>query len=144
MNVVLIVDANVLLYAVNEPARQHAAAREWLIEALGGPEVVGLAWAVVLAFLRLSTHRSVFTRPLPVSEAASIAENWLGATGTVVVEPTARHLSLLAGLLAPVGSAGNLVGNAHLAALALEHDATVVSFDRDFGRFEGVRWRLPG
>ena len=140
----LLVDANVLLHAVNTRAREHATAREWLLDALGGREVVAFAWTVLLAFLRLSTHPAVFPRPLTIEQAASVLEPWVGAHPAVIVEPTRRHLPLMRGLLARSGTAGNLVGNAHLAALALEHDATVVSFDRDFGRFQGVGWRFPG
>jgi toxin-antitoxin system PIN domain toxin len=140
---VQLIDANVLLHAVNERAREHDLARNWLIEALGGSEVVGLAWLVLLAFLRLSTHPAIFPRPLEVGQAASAMETWLGSPQAVLVEPTRRHLPLLRGLLVQSGTAGNLVGDAHLAALALEHDATVISFDRDFDRFEGVSWRLP-
>ena len=138
-----LIDANVLLHAVNERAREHDVARHWLIGALGRSEVVGLAWPVLLAFLRLSTHPAIFPRPLEVGQAASTVESWLGSPQAVLVEPTRRHLPLLRGLLVHSGTAGNLVGDAHLAALALEYDATVISFDRDFDRFEGVSWRLP-
>jgi len=86
----------------------------------------------------------VLPNPFSVEEAHAAIAVWLTPSHTVLVEPSARHLSLLRGLLAGVGTAGNLVPDAHLAALALEYDATVISFDRDFGRFEGVRWRLPG
>lgn len=139
----LLVDANVLLHAVNESAREHDAGRGWLLEALGRTEAVGFAWMVLLAFLRLATHPAVFPRPLTAEQAATTIEGWLDAPPAIAVEPTRRHLPLLRALLVQTGTAGNLVGDAHLAALALEHDATVVSFDRDFGRFEGVRWRLP-
>jgi uncharacterized protein len=141
---VQLVDANVLLHAVNNRAREHEVARSWLIAALAGAEVVGLAWMVLLAFVRSSTHPAIFPRPLDPGQAASAVEAWLAAPQAVLIEPTRRHLPLLRGLLVQSGTAGNLVGDAHLGALALEHDATVVSFDRDFGRFEGVRWRLPG
>lgn len=139
----LLVDANVLLHAVNERAREHAAARDWVQEALGGGEAVAFAWTVVLAFLRLSTHPAVFPRPLSAGQAAESVERWLGSPPAVTLEPSRRHLPLLRGLLEAAGTAGNLVGDAHLAALALEHGATVVSFDRDFGRFEGLRVRRP-
>lgn len=139
----LMVDANVLLHAVNEPAIEHEAARRWLRVALGGGEAVAFAWTVVLAFMRLSTHPAVFARPLSSAQAAQAAEAWLGARPAITIEPTRRHLPLLRGLLEQTGTAGNLVGDAHLAALALEHGATVVSFDRDFARFEGVHSRLP-
>jgi uncharacterized protein len=141
---VLLVDANVLLYGVNGAAREHAAARGWLDDALSGAEAVAFAWTVVLAFLRLSTHPAVFAQPLKVEEAASVAEAWLGAAPSIVLEPTRRHLPLLRGLLGQAGAGGNLVSDAHLAALALEHGATVVSFDRDFERFDGVATLRPG
>lgn len=139
----LIPDTNVLLHAGHRQASEHRLASRWLIGALRSHEPVGLAWSVVIAFVRLSTHPSVFPRPLTSEEAIRLVEVWLKAFPSVVVEPTRRHLALLAGLLAQAGTAGNLVSDAHLAALALEHDATVVSFDRDFQRFEGVRSRLP-
>jgi toxin-antitoxin system PIN domain toxin len=141
---VFVVDANVLLHAVNESSREHAEARDWMVDALEGNETVAFAWTVLLAFLRLSTHPSVFTRPLEPGDAAEILETWLGARTAVVIEPSSRHLALLRGLLSGSGMRGNLVSDAHLAALAIEHDATLVSFDRDFGRFEGLRWRPPG
>lgn len=140
----LIVDANVLLHAINRDAREHEVARGWLADALGGVESVAFAWTVMLAFVRVGTHPSVLTRPLTATQAIGALEAWIAAPVAIVVEPTSRHLPLLGGLLARTGTAGNLVADAHLAVLALEHDACVVSFDRDFGRFEGVRWRLPG
>lgn len=118
-------------------------ARDWLREALGGSEAVAFAWTVTLAFLRLSTHPAVFPRPLTPAHAAEIVGRWLESPPAVTVEPTSRHLSLLRGLLEQTGTGGNLVGDAHLAALAVGHGATVVSFDRDFGRFEGVTVRQP-
>lgn len=140
----LLVDANVLLHAVNGRAREHDAARDWLGEALGGGEAIAFAWTVVLAFLRLSTHRAVFPRPLAIGQATEVTERWLSAPPALIVEPTRRHLPLVRGMLEANGTAGNLVADAHLAALALEHGATVVSFDRDFARFEGVPVRRPG
>jgi uncharacterized protein len=138
----LIVDANVLIYAVNSSAREHAAARSWLDGALRGNEAVAFAWTVLLAFVRLTTHRRVFQHPLTTAQACEAVERWLEAPPAVVVEPTRRHLPLLRGLLEG-GAGGNLVGDAHVAALALEHGATVVSFDRDFARFQGINLRRP-
>ena len=140
----IIADANVLLHAVNRDAREHEVARVWLTGALGGVESIAFAWTVILAFIRVGTHPSVLPRPLTAAEAIGAVESWLAAPTAIVVEPTPRHLPLVSGLLGRTGTAGNLVSDAHLAALALEHDAEIVSFDRDFGRFEGVRWRLPG
>lgn len=140
----LVVDANVLIYAVNAQARDHEPARGWLTRALAGREAVAFAWTVVLAFIRLSTHPAVFPRPLTSGQATETIEGWLSAPPSVSLEPTRRHLPLLRGLLQHHGVAGNLVGDAHLAALALEHGATVVSFDRDFQRFEGLEILRPG
>ncbi len=138
-----LVDANVLLYAVNRDEHHHAQARGWLDRALRGTETVGFTWLVLLGFLRVSTRAAVFARPLDAREAVEVARAWLDQSPAVVIEPTVRHLDVLAGLLGESGTAGNLVSDAHLAALALEHDATVISYDTDFGRFEGIRWMPP-
>jgi hypothetical protein len=140
---VRVVDANVLLYAVNPDAPLHERAQTWLDGALSGTETVGFAWSVLLAFLRIGTNSAVFARPLTVEEAIGIVELWLGQPAAVVVDPTPRHLAVLRGLLESTGTAANLVNDAHLAALALEHGAEIVSFDRDFQRFGGVRSSLP-
>jgi toxin-antitoxin system PIN domain toxin len=140
---VQVVDVNVLLYAINARAENHEPARHWLDDALAGRETVGFAWIVMLAFLRLSTRRGVFERPLTAEIAAAVLEEWVQQPTAVVVQPGDRHLGLVTGLLRVSGAAGNLVNDAHLAALAVEHGAEIVSFDRDFGRFEGVRWRSP-
>jgi toxin-antitoxin system PIN domain toxin len=140
---VKLVDANLLLYAVNESDDRHESARTWLDEALNGTETVGFTWIVVLAFLRLVTKVGLFPRPLPVPDAVAIMRAWLEQDTSVVVEPTPRHLDVLAGLLATVGTGGNLTSDAHLAAVALEHDATIVTYDTDFARFAGVSWFRP-
>jgi hypothetical protein len=140
---VKLVDANVLLYAVNEDAAQHRGAHEWLDSSLGRREPIAFAWVVLLAFLRLSTDVRVFSRPLSLEEAFGVVESWLSRPVVVVLHPGDRHLGLLGGLLGSTGTTLNLVNDAHLAALALEHGAEIVSFDRDFERFSGVRWRSP-
>lgn len=138
-----IVDTNVLLYAVNEASAHHGRARSWLDTALAGPDAVAFPWTVTLAFLRLATHPVVFGRPLSLVDAVETVRNWLTRPAAILLEPSARHLDVLAGLLADVGTAGNLVTDAHLAALAVEHHAVLVSFDADFGRFPGLRWEQP-
>jgi len=138
-----IVDANVLLYAVNEASPDHDTARGWLDGALNGTEAVGFSWTALLAFVRLSTKVGLFPRPLSVDAAFAVMRSWTGQPPSVIVEPTARHLDVLAGLIATVGTAGNLTSDAHLGALAVEHRATIVTYDADFGRFPGVRWHSP-
>jgi uncharacterized protein len=138
-----LVDANVLLYAVDQDAPLHSAAISWLDPALAGREAVGFAWIVLLAFVRLSTHPAIFPNPLATDQAFDVVESWLAQPASIVLDPTVRHLSVLRGLLTQLGTAANLVSDAHLAALAVEHGAEIVSFDADFGRFPGVRWRRP-
>jgi toxin-antitoxin system PIN domain toxin len=137
------VDANILLYAVNSAADRHREARSWLDGALSDGVTVGFSWVVLLAFLRLSTKVSLFPRPLPVDGALDRVRAWLAHPASVVIQPTPRHLDVLAGLVSATGTGGNLTSDAHLAALAVEHRATVVTYDRDFGRFPGVRWQEP-
>jgi toxin-antitoxin system PIN domain toxin len=140
---VKLVDANVLLYAVNEDAVHHEQSQTWLDAALAGAATVGFAWAALLAFLRLSTRRGLFPSPLDVDGALERIAAWLAQPSALVLEPGARHLEVLTDLLAHVGAGGNLVVDAHLAALAIEHRATIVTFDADFGRFPGIRWEQP-
>lgn len=137
-------DANVLLYAVNSDAANHAVSRAWLDRCLSGRRTVGFTWSVMLAFLRIATHPGIFPRPLDVSVATEQLRSWLRGATAVVVEPGAGHLDVLASLLATSGVGGNLVADAHLAATAIEHGAELVSFDRDFARFAGLHWTLPG
>ena len=138
-----VVDANVLLYAVNADAPQHDASRAWLDRALSGEDTVGFTWLAVTAFLRLVTKPGLFATPLSAEEALAVVRAWLSAPCARVLDPTAQHLAVLDQLLRPLGTGGNLVSDAHLAAIAVEHRAEVVTFDSDFGRFDGVRWRRP-
>jgi toxin-antitoxin system PIN domain toxin len=141
---VVIVDANILLYAVDRASIHHERSRKWLDSSLGGAEAVGLAWIALLAFIRIGTNPSIFPNPMTADEATGQVETWVGAPAAVVVQPTSRHAGLLRGLLRDTGTAGNLTTDAHLAALALEHGAELASYDRDFARFPGLRHRLPG
>ncbi len=138
-----LVDANVLLYAVNESSPHNEPARDWLDRALASDETIGLPWTSLLAFIRLATHPAVFPHPLQLDDALRVVRLWLAAPSAIPVGPGDRHVAILSGLLASSGTGGNLVTDAHLAALAIEHDATLVSFDRDFGRFDGLAWELP-
>ncbi len=138
-----LVDANVLLYAVNRDARHHEAARRWLDGALSGADTVAFSWIALLAFVRLATKDSLFPSPLSVDAALDRVDAWLGAGPAVVVEPTVDHARIVRRLLQAVGVGGNLINDAHLAALAIEHRCDVVSFDNDFGRFPSVSWEQP-
>lgn len=140
----VIVDANVLISAFDSNHVHHARARPWLDQALAGDEVVGLAWTPLLAFLRIVTNPAAYPNPVDVDVATGQVDRWLSAPGAVIAEPTLRHAGVLRGLLLEAGTAGNLVNDVHLAALSVEHGATIVSFDRDFARFAGVQHRLPG
>ncbi len=139
----ILVDANLLIYAVNVGAPQHAAARLWLDERLNGSTRVALPWASLLAFLRLVTNPRIFERPLGITEAWGQAEAWLGSGPAWVPVPTEHHAEILARLLAAPGMLGNLVPDAHLAALAIEHGLELNSTDGDFARFAGLRWCNP-
>jgi toxin-antitoxin system PIN domain toxin len=136
-------DVNLLLYAYDSRSPRHSPARHWLERALSGAETVGLAWNVLLAFIRLSTRPAVVENPYSVEEAIGLVESWLAQPCTTMVHPTERHAVLLRELLAPLGTAGNLTSDAHLAALAIEHGATLCSSDVDFSRFAGLRWVDP-
>ena len=135
-----IADVNVLPYAINEQAHHHFAAKKWLEQTLNGATTVGFPWVVLLAFLRLSTHPAIAAQ---LGAGHRILEGWLSRPNAVIAAPSPRHLGMVRGLLEEVGTAGNLVNDAHLAALALEHHAEIVSFDGDFDRFHGVRRVLP-
>jgi len=139
----ILLDANLLIYAVNADAPLNRKAKSWLESALSGPETVGFPWTVLLAFLRLSTRPGLFRRPLPVKTAFDVVATWLDQPSATVAHPGPRHLQVLRELLLPLGTGGNLTSDAHLAALAIEHQAVLYSSDSDFARFNGVKWRNP-
>jgi hypothetical protein len=140
---VTLVDANILLYSVDESACHHEAARSWLDAQLSSDRPTGFAWAVLLAFVRVSTNPRLYEEPLSTGEAMDHVEAWLGQPNSVVVVPGLRHAGLLRGLLERLGTAANLTSDAHLAALALEHGMALCSADSDFARFPGLRWENP-
>lgn len=133
-------DVNVLLGAVNEASAEHARARAWIEDSFNSPAGVGLAWVALLGFLRISTRRGILPQPLKVQDALSLARDWISAPRARILNPTERHADILERLLREVGTGGNLTSDAHLAALAIEHGASLASFDRDFARFDGLRF----
>jgi toxin-antitoxin system PIN domain toxin len=140
---VILVDANLLLYSKISDYPQHDGARAWLDRRLSEPARVGLPWASLLAFLRISTNARLFPRPLPIRGAWSQVESWLDRPQVWVPAPTERHREVLDDLLRDSSIVGGLVADAHLAALALEHGLTLCSTDGDFGRFRDLRWQNP-
>lgn len=136
-------DVNVLLYAIDSTSPQHDRCRDWLTAALNGNEAIGWAWNVLLGFVRIGTNPRALTNPLTVSEALDYVEQWLDQPPSQFIEPTPRHLTELGKLLRPSGSGGNRVSDAHLAALAIEHDGKVCSCDTDFAHFPGLTWFNP-
>lgn len=136
-------DLNLILHAHNRGSAFHLPARTWWETALSNPRPVGLCWVAMLGFIRLSTHRSVFQEPLPVSSACGEVRAWLAQPQVVILEPGQRHAVILFDLLEGLGTAGNLTTDAHLAALAIEHQCELCSTDSDFARFPGLRWTNP-
>jgi uncharacterized protein len=132
---VKVVDLNLLLYAVNADAPHHEAARQWWETRLAAEEAVGLAWPVVLGFLRLATRPGLFPNPLPHYQALDVVEGWLRRPNVVLLQPRDGHWEVLRGLLEAAGTAGNLTTDAHLAALAIQYNAELCSSDNDFARF---------
>ena len=138
-----LVDLNVLLYAVNRNATRHEAVRSWWEAALSDDEPIGLSWIVLLGFLRLATNAQVFPQPLSPEQAMDRVEAWVTHPKTRLVVETEEHWRILQELLEETGTAGNLTTDAHLAALAISHGASLVSCDADFGRFRHLRWKNP-
>lgn len=137
-----LVDTNVLLYAVNADCREHEVARTALEDGLSQAAGLAFAWLALIGFVRLATRRGVLARPLAAEQALGVVDDWLDAPHAQLLEATPRHWPILRRLLLGAGAAGNLSNDAHLAALAIEHGATLVSFDRDFERFAGLRFEL--
>lgn len=138
-----LVDVNLLVYAADTSSTRNVAARAWFEGALSGNETVGLPWVVLLAFVRLTTRAAAFARPLTPATAMDIVDGWLASPTVTVPAPGRRHAAILRELLDGTGTGGNLVTDAHLAALAIEHGAELCSCDADFSRFPGLRWVDP-
>jgi toxin-antitoxin system PIN domain toxin len=140
---VILVDANILIYAHVGSVPQHQLAKSWLDEKLNGTAQVALPWASLTAFLRIVTNARVFERPEPMADAWRQVLGWLSCEATWTPQPTERHADFLGELLALPGVHANLVPDAHLAALAVEHGLMLCSTDSDFARFPGLRWSNP-
>lgn len=139
----IVVDTNLLLYAVIDGLPQHARARAWWEGALNGATMVALTDPVVFAFLRLSTNARLFDPPLAVAQATSFVREWLRRPYVDLLTPGQRHLEIALELLEAAGTGGNLTTDVQIAAYAIERDAAVFSNDADFGRFPGLRWTNP-
>jgi toxin-antitoxin system PIN domain toxin len=139
----IIPDLNLLIHAYNSGSPVHGRARAWWEATLGDPAPVGLPWAVAMGFIRITTHPRILERPLTPDDACRRVEAWLEQPQVLLIHPGERHADLLFGLLRQLGTAGNLTTDAHLAALAIEHQAELQSSDADFARFQGLRWRNP-
>ena len=139
----ILVDANLLIYAYNPSAPQHEPSRTWLAAQLNGSIAVGLPWSSLLAFVRISSHPRLRQPAVSVADAWRAAESWLDLPTVWIPTPTERHRTLVGEMLRHAGAGGNLVTDAHLAALAIEHGLTLCSTDGDFARFPGLRWQNP-
>jgi toxin-antitoxin system PIN domain toxin len=139
----MLVDANVLLYAVDEASPFHATAKRWLEQALNGSRRVGLPWQSLVAFLRIVTNPRALAEPLSAADAWDLTESWLAAPAAWIPQPAAGHREILGRLLTRLDLRANLVADAVLAALCIEHGLTIVSADSDFARFSEIRWINP-
>jgi toxin-antitoxin system PIN domain toxin len=135
---VILIDANLLVYAIDADSPQHARAKSWLEATLSSDTHVGLVWIVILAFLRITTRSGILLNPLRPSAALAFVASWLEQAFVRPIGPGDNHSPILRNLLEASGTAGNLTSDAHLAALALEHGCTIASADNDFKRFAGI------
>lgn len=139
----ILVDANLLLYAEDSLSSQHEGARAWWDAQLSGTEPVGLCWPVLTAFVRIATNPRLHQRPLTLEEACARVQSWLDQPCVRWLHPTENHWRLFQQTLHAGGAIGNLVTDAHLAAIAMEHNCQLCSTDADFARFPGLKWRNP-
>lgn len=139
----IVPDINLLLYAMHKESDHHDAAWMWWESALRGSEHIGFGWSVLTGYVRVATNHRSMSLPITVEQAFSHTRAWLAAPRTRLLSPGVEHLHVMERLLAPLGRGGNLVTDAHIAALAIEHGGTVYSADTDFGRFDRVQWVNP-
>lgn len=139
----IVPDVNLLVHAYNADSPVHEAARRWWERTLSEPAPVGLAWSVILGYIRVTTHPRIMANPLTAEMACAHVEAWLDQPQVLLLHPGEAHARILFDLLRGLGTAGNLTSDAHLAALAIEHQSDLRSTDTDFARFSGLRWRNP-
>jgi toxin-antitoxin system PIN domain toxin len=139
----MLIDASILLYAVDASSPQQQRTARWLSEQLSGDKRVGFPWQSIVAFVRIATHAKAAWQPLTPDEAWSYVADWLAAAATWVPTPTEQHGRILVALIKDYQLRGNLVADAELAALAIEHGLTICSTDTDFARFREVDWLDP-
>ena len=139
----MLVDVNLPLYAHDSLSEQHVAARNWWEEQLSGAESVCLCWPVIMAFIRIGTNSRLHRRPLTLDEAIERVQTWLGQPCVKIIQPTEHHWTIFQQMLRSGSATANLVTDAHLAALAVEHNCVLQSTDRDFARFRGLKWKNP-
>ncbi len=139
----ILIDANLLIYAVNADSPHHKVAKKWFEKTLSGDSAVGLPWIVVLAFLRITTHHNIFQTPLSPPQAIAYIESWLIQPHVKLITPGENHWPILKQILHSTGTAGNLTSDAHIAALAIEMGCEIYSADHDFKRFPSVRHINP-
>ena len=139
----ILVDANLLLYAEDSTATLHPGARDWWDMQLSGDDPVCLCWTVLTAFVRIGTNPRVYQRPLTIPEAVARVESWLEQPCVRIIHATGRHLDVFGHLLTAGQATANIVPDAHLAALAIEHGCVLHSTDGDFARFPGLTWKNP-
>jgi toxin-antitoxin system PIN domain toxin len=140
---VILVDANLLLYAYHPRSEQHEKSRAWLEATLAGPDLIRFAWLTLWAFVRIATNPRVFDRPLSASEAEAAVSSWLAQPAAGILDPGEHHWDILRDLMRDGQTVGPLVMDAVLAAIALEHGATICTTDRDFSRFSRLKWTNP-
>jgi len=139
----ILVDTSILLYAEDSLSEHHAAARAWWDDQLSGSAPVCLCWPVLTAFVRIGTNAPLQQRPLTIKEAVDRVQSWLDQPCAQMIQPTEQHWAILQGMLRGGNASANLVSDAHLAALAIEHNCQLQSTDADFARFPGLDWRNP-
>lgn len=139
----IVPDLNLLIYAYNDGAQQHAPARRWWEELLNGTERVGIPWVVTTGFVRLVTQRGLLSRPMTLEQSLDYLQVWFSFPHVMPLNPGVEHLTLYRSALVAARVGGNLATDAHIAALAIEYQAEVHSNDADFARFPGLRWRNP-